>query len=152
MTPAPEATRPSAWLAFRQSVVHFDTAKSFLVVQAVDLTSSIDASNAKPDVFSVGVAVTGVTDSGALAASIVPGVQSLMNSEVGTWRQRMGVLSPAAKGSVGLWTRAFDDSGTVIPGTSRATSDRTATFRSTRPTRVKKSVRTSRSQRTSVRA
>ena len=27
MTPAPEATRPSAWLAFRQSVVHFDTAK-----------------------------------------------------------------------------------------------------------------------------
>ena len=27
MTPAPEATRPNAWLAFRQSVVHFDTAK-----------------------------------------------------------------------------------------------------------------------------
>ena len=27
MTPAPEATRPSAWLAFRQSVVHFDTTK-----------------------------------------------------------------------------------------------------------------------------
>jgi uncharacterized membrane protein YccC len=27
MTPAPQATRPNAWLAFRQSVVHFDTAK-----------------------------------------------------------------------------------------------------------------------------
>ena len=27
MTPAPEATRPTAWLAFRQSVVHFDTAE-----------------------------------------------------------------------------------------------------------------------------
>lgn len=27
MTPAPEAPRPSAWLAFRQSVIHFDTAK-----------------------------------------------------------------------------------------------------------------------------
>jgi len=27
MTPAPEATRPNAWLAFRQSVVHFDAAK-----------------------------------------------------------------------------------------------------------------------------
>ena len=27
MTPAPEATRPSPWLAFRHSVVHFDTAK-----------------------------------------------------------------------------------------------------------------------------
>jgi outer membrane autotransporter protein len=57
-----------------------------------------------------------VTDSGALAASIVPGVESLMNSEVGTWRQRMGVLTPTAQGSVGLWTRAFDDSGTVNPG------------------------------------
>jgi hypothetical protein len=27
MTPAPEVKRPNAWLAFRQSVVHFDTAK-----------------------------------------------------------------------------------------------------------------------------
>ena len=27
MTPAPEVTRPNAWLAFRQSVVQFDTAK-----------------------------------------------------------------------------------------------------------------------------
>ncbi len=27
MTPAPETTRPSAWLAFRQSVVHFDATK-----------------------------------------------------------------------------------------------------------------------------
>ncbi len=27
MTPSPEAAHPSAWLAFRQSVVHFDTAK-----------------------------------------------------------------------------------------------------------------------------
>ncbi len=96
--------------------VRFDTAKSFLVVQAVNLTSAIDTSNATPDVFSIGVGVTGVTDSGALAASIVPGVESLMNSEVGTWRQRMGVLTPTPQGSVGLWTRAFDDSGTVNPG------------------------------------
>ena len=27
MSPAPEAVRPSAWLAFRQSVVHFDAPK-----------------------------------------------------------------------------------------------------------------------------
>ena len=96
--------------------VHFDTAKSFLVVQGVSMLSNIDTSNAKPDVFSIGVGVTGVTDSGALAASIVPGIESLMNSEVGTWRQRMGVLTPTAQGSVGLWARAFDDSGTVNPG------------------------------------
>jgi outer membrane autotransporter protein len=59
--------------------------------------------------------VTGVTDSGALAASIVPGVQSLMNSEVGDWRERMGVIDRTRKGGVGLWTRAFQDSGTVNP-------------------------------------
>jgi outer membrane autotransporter protein len=114
--PVADVTGDSVAGNFVLGDVHFNTAKSFLVVQAVDLTSVIDTSNAKPDVFSVGVAVTGVTDSGALAASIVPGVESLMNSEVGTWRQRMGVLTPAAKGSVGLWARAFDDSGTVNPG------------------------------------
>jgi outer membrane autotransporter protein len=114
--PVVDVTGDSAAGNFVLGDVHFDTAKSFLVVQAVDLTSAIDTSNATPDVFSVGVAVTGVTDSGALAASIVPGVESLMNSEVGTWRQRMGVLVPTAQGSVGLWARAFDDSGTVNPG------------------------------------
>ena len=96
--------------------VHFDKARSFLVVQGISLTGNIDASNTTPDVFSVGIAVTGVTDSGALAAAIVPGAQGLMNSEVGTWRQRIGVLMPTARGSVGLWTRAFQDSGRVSPG------------------------------------
>jgi outer membrane autotransporter protein len=113
--PVVDVTGDSTAGSFVLGDVHFDTAKSFLVVQGVDLTSVIDASNATPDVFSVGVAVTGVTDSGALAASFVPGVQSLMASEVGTWRQRMGVLNPTARGSVGLWTRAFSDSGTVNP-------------------------------------
>ena len=110
--PVVTVTGTSAPSNFALGTVQFDTAKSFLVVQGVSLLDS----NTTPDVFSVGVAVTGVTDSGALAASIVPGVESLMNSEVGTWRQRMGVITPTAQGSVGLWTRAFDDSGTVNPG------------------------------------
>ena len=95
--------------------VHFDTSKSFLVVQAVSLDPVIDSSNGHPDVFSVGVAVTGLTDAGSLAAAVAPGVQRLMNSETGTWRQRVGVLAPQPQGSVGAWVRGFSNSGTVDP-------------------------------------
>ncbi len=95
--------------------VHFNTNKSFLVVQGVSLNSVIDASNAHPDVFALGVAVTGLTDSGSLAAAFAPGVQSLMSSEVGTWRERMGVLDSQPRGGAGAWARAFSDSGTFHP-------------------------------------
>lgn len=95
--------------------VQFDNNKSFLVVQAVSLGSVIDTSNTHPDVFSLGVAVTGLTDAGSLAAAFAPGVQRLMNSQIGTWRQRMGVLDPTPRGSVGAWARAFSNSGTVNP-------------------------------------
>ena len=95
--------------------VHFDQTKGFMDVTP-SLLNNIDASNVNRDVFSLGLAVTGVTDSGALAASIVPGVQSLVNSEIGTWRDRMGVLDPTPRGKVGAWARAFQDSGTVNPG------------------------------------
>ncbi|MCI4568312.1 hypothetical protein [Lysobacter sp. CFH 32150] len=79
------------------------------------LNANIDASNATADVFSLGVAVTGLSDMGSLAATIAPGVQSLVNAQVGTWRQRMGVVPEA--GDVGLapWVRMFTDSGDVNP-------------------------------------
>jgi len=102
--------------SFVLGVVQFDQARNFLTATAVNLLGNIDTSNAKPDVFSVGVAVTGLTDSGSLAASIAPGVQNLMISEVGTWRQRMGVLDKNTRGNVTAWSRVFQDSGTVNPG------------------------------------
>lgn len=79
------------------------------------LNADIDASNATADVFSLGVAVTGLSDMGSLAATIAPGAQSLVNAQVGTWRQRMGVVPEA--GDVGLspWVRMFTDSGDVNP-------------------------------------
>ncbi|MBS0194188.1 MAG: autotransporter outer membrane beta-barrel domain-containing protein [Proteobacteria bacterium] len=97
--------------AFVIGNVHFDTSKSFLTLQA----SVIDSGTAHPDVFSLGVAVTGLTDTGALAAAFAPGVQRLMGSEVGTWRERMGVLDPQPQGHVGVWVRAFSDDGRVNP-------------------------------------
>jgi outer membrane autotransporter protein len=94
--------------------VTFDTTQSFLTVDVVSLQSAIDTSNAVADVFSVDFAVTGLTDAGTLAAGFSPGVQSLMNSQVGTWRQRMGVIDKAAHG-LSIWGRAFADNGTVYP-------------------------------------
>ncbi|MBS0213359.1 MAG: autotransporter outer membrane beta-barrel domain-containing protein [Proteobacteria bacterium] len=91
--------------------VHFDASKSFLDVQA----SVVDSGGAHPDVFSLDVAVTGLTASGSLAAAFAPGVQRLMGSEVGTWRQRMGVFDPQPQGHVGAWARTFADGGTVTP-------------------------------------
>jgi outer membrane autotransporter protein len=96
--------------------VHFNQNTSFLTLDfGVSLLSDIDASNATPDVFSVAVAVTGLSDNGTLAASFAPGVQSLMNSQVGTWRERMGAINESSKHGLSLWTRFFQDKGTVDP-------------------------------------
>jgi outer membrane autotransporter protein len=114
--PVIDVTGDSTATSFVLGQVHFDTARSFLVVQGVGLVSDIDSTNAKPDVFSVRVAVTGLTDTGTLAASIVPGVQSLLGSEIGTWRQRMGVIGKTARGHVSTWGRFFQDDGTVDAG------------------------------------
>jgi outer membrane autotransporter protein len=62
------------------------------------------------------VDVTGLNATGSLAASLAPGVQSLVNAQVGSWRQRMGVV-PGTSGPAGLapWVRGFADSGEVTP-------------------------------------
>ncbi|GGY17483.1 outer membrane autotransporter barrel domain protein [Rhodanobacter panaciterrae] len=90
--------------------------RNFLDMQ-VNVTSKIDPSNASADAFYVDLDVAGLNDFGTLAASIVPGATSLINSEVGTWRQRMGVvpLADGDKVSVAPWVRAFGDSGSVDP-------------------------------------
>ncbi|MDB6163911.1 MAG: hypothetical protein JWL98_1343 [Xanthomonadaceae bacterium] len=96
--------------------VTFNPNQSFLVVTGVGMSSSIDTSNATADVFSVDFDVTGLSDAGTLAASFAPGVQSLMNSQVGTWRQRMGVIDKTKTHGFSLWARTFTDSGTINPG------------------------------------
>jgi hypothetical protein len=79
------------------------------------LVSDIDASNATPDVFSLGVEVTGLSDTGTLAAAIGPGVLSLVNSQITTTRQRFGVLDTLPEGGFGLWARVFGDKGSFSP-------------------------------------
>jgi outer membrane autotransporter protein len=77
------------------------------------LDASIDATNATDDVFALGVSVTGLNAAGSLAAAVAPGAQSLVQAQIGTWRQRTGALP--AQGDKGLtpWLRLFAESGGV---------------------------------------
>ncbi|HEX2595730.1 MAG TPA: autotransporter outer membrane beta-barrel domain-containing protein, partial [Luteimonas sp.] len=92
------------------------SANNFLDMQ-VAITSQLDPTNASDDVFSVGVDVTGLSDPGTLGASVASGAQSLLTSQIGTWRQRMGVLPDANPANVGVspWIRVFSDKGEVDP-------------------------------------
>ena len=95
-------------------VTGFD-AGNFLDLDVL-VTSRIDASNATPDVFSFGFDVAGLSDDGALAASIGAGAWSLMTSQIGTWRQRVGVVPPrSADHGVAPFVRTFYDQGDVGP-------------------------------------
>ena len=94
--------------------VDWDDINTFVTLD-FDLIADIDATNATPDVFSLGIEVTGLSDPGTLAASIAPSVLSLMNSQVGTWRQRMGVIDSFSKGAISLWARVFTDKGSFSP-------------------------------------
>jgi hypothetical protein len=94
--------------------VNFDVDNSFVTL-GFELIADIDDTNVDPDTWSLGIAVTGLTDPGTLAASVAPSVQSLMNSQVGTWRQRMGVIDSFSKGAIALWARIFTDKGSFSP-------------------------------------
>jgi outer membrane autotransporter protein len=99
---------------FELGDVDVDAGDSLLAFD-FSLVADVDASNATDDVFSLGIEVTGLGDPGALAASIGPAAQSLMNAQVGTWRQRAGLIEGFGKGGMRLWARAFQDKGAFSP-------------------------------------
>lgn len=82
---------------------------------SVQVMSDIDTSNASADVFSLGVQMDGLNGSGVLAATVAPSAKSLINSSIGTWRQRVGVLPRQDDGGFSPWIRAFSDKGDVDP-------------------------------------
>lgn len=93
-------------------VIGYDP-RNFLDLQ-VEVGSTLSASNATADVFHVGIGVAGLNDTGELAATVASGAHTLIGSQVGSWRQRMGI-DPARGERVGLgpWIRAFSDKGDV---------------------------------------
>jgi outer membrane autotransporter protein len=62
---------------------------------------------------------------------VAAGAHSLINSSVGTWRQRMGVPPQLDDGRVGLgpWLRYFSDNGDMTPGASGFSADSDFGFR-----------------------
>ena len=87
----------------------------FLTVD-FSLKSQAGVAAAAPDVLSLSIEVTGLNDTGSTATALAPGAQSLLNAQIGTWRQRMGVV-PQKGGDVGVapWIRYFTQSGDVDP-------------------------------------
>jgi outer membrane autotransporter protein len=100
---------------FSLGEVTWNAADSFVSLD-FSLVADIDASNATADAFALGIEVTGLSDPGTLAASLPGAVQGLVNSQVGTWRQRMGVIDAFHDGGIALWARIWRDKGGFSPG------------------------------------
>ena len=79
---------------------------------AFQLGSHVDASNATPDLITLGVQVDGLNAMGTLGTALAPGVQALVETQVGTWRERMGVVRPGP-GVLAPFVRWFSDSGDI---------------------------------------
>lgn len=78
--------------------------------------SAIDASNATADVFSVDLDVAGLNDPGTLAASVASGAADMLNSQIGTFKQRMGVNPYGDAGKVmSAFFRTYTSKGDVSP-------------------------------------
>lgn len=72
------------------------------------------ALNTPNDVFSISMSVTGLSDSGSLAASTASAMAGFMNAQMGTFRQRLGVNPYGDAGKVmSAFVRVYTDQGDV---------------------------------------
>ena len=79
--------------------------------------SAIDATNATNDVFSINLDVNGLNDTGTLAAITAQGAANMINTQVGTFRQRLGVNPYGDAGKVmSAFVRYYTETGDVNPG------------------------------------
>ncbi|MFN4160416.1 MAG: hypothetical protein ACK4FW_00285 [Stenotrophomonas sp.] len=75
------------------------------------VNSAINTAN---DVFSISMSVSGLSDSGSLAASSASGMAGFMNTQMGTFRQRLGVNPYGDAGKVmSAFVRVYADQGDV---------------------------------------
>ena len=97
-------------------MIGYNYAANFLDV-GLTVSSQLDTSNATPDKFSVNIDVNGLNDTGALAASAASGAAGVMNSQMGTFRQRLGVNPYGDAGKVlSAFIRGYTDQGDMRPG------------------------------------
>jgi len=115
LIPIVEVTGTSVAGNFALGDVDWDEEDSFVTAD-FNLVADIDATNATPDVCSLGIEVTGLSDTGTLAAAVTPGVIDLVNTQVGTLKQRMGVLDEGYGSGFTLWARVFGNKTDFRPG------------------------------------
>lgn len=96
-------------------IIGYDQNVNFLTL-GLGVTSALNAANSAADVFSVALTVDGLSNSGTLAASSASGAAMLLNSQVGTFRQRLGVNPYGDDGKVlSAFFRAYSEQGDVNP-------------------------------------
>ena len=105
---------PDNFVAGDFIVGNVDFSQSNFLDLKVDVVQRPSATGAQ-EIFALTLDFAGVNDTGALAASIVPGAHSLMAAQVGTFRQRMGVFSQLGNSDKGAWVRVFSDKGSIDP-------------------------------------
>lgn len=96
-------------------VVGYNWNGNFLSLGA-GIIGAVDSTNATNDVFSIGLTVEGLSDGGTLAANAASGAATFLNSQVGTFRQRLGVNPYGDAGKVlSAFMRVYTDQGDVNP-------------------------------------
>ncbi|MDE2407543.1 MAG: hypothetical protein KGL91_06755 [Xanthomonadaceae bacterium] len=97
-------------------MIGYNYAANFLDV-GLTVSSVIDTSNVTADKFSINVDVNGLNDTGTLAASAASGAAGVMNTQMGTFRQRLGVNPYGDPGKVlSAFVRGYTDQGDMKPG------------------------------------
>jgi len=82
----------------------------------LDVVVSSQAAATGGTAFSAGVGVAGLNDVGALASNIASGAAGFINSQMGTFRQRLGVNPYGDEGKVlSAFFRSYRDEGDVSP-------------------------------------
>jgi outer membrane autotransporter protein len=97
-------------------MIGYNYAANFLDV-GLTVSSVIDASNVAADKFSINVDVNGLNDTGTLAAAAATGAAGVMNTQMGTFRQRLGVNPYGDAGKVlSAFVRVYNEQGDMKPG------------------------------------
>ena len=96
-------------------ILSYNYPRNFLDLQ-FNISSKINVANTAPDVFSINLDVAGLLDSGTLAANLASGAAGMLNAQVGTLRQRLGVNPYGDAGKVmSAFVRFYTSEGDVSP-------------------------------------
>jgi len=96
-------------------ILSYNAPRNFIDLRYT-IGSNINVANTAPDVFSIKLDVAGLLDSGTLAANVASGAAGMLNAQIGTLRQRLGVNPYGDEGKVmSAFVRFYTSEGDVSP-------------------------------------